>query len=62
MTPVLRTQSDERLVELVRDGHDRAFEAIVVRYRRALVRYCSGIVPGGRAEDAVQQTLSLIHI
>ncbi len=56
MTPILRAQSDERLVELVRAGSDRAFETIVVRYRRALLRYCSNIVPGDRAEDAVQQT------
>ena len=55
-TPLLRTQSDERLVDLVRAGNDGAFEAIVARYRRGLTRYCSGILPGGRADDAVQQT------
>ena len=34
-TPLLlRTQSDSRLVALAADGHDRAFEAIVERYRR----------------------------
>jgi RNA polymerase sigma factor (sigma-70 family) len=57
VTPILRAQTDQRLVELVRHGNDRAFETIVVRYRKALLRYCSSIVPGGRAEDAVQQTL-----
>ena len=55
-TPLLRTQSDERLVDLVRVGNDGAFEAIVARYRRHLLRYCSGLLPEGRAEDAVQQT------
>jgi hypothetical protein len=35
---VLRTQSDDRLVDLVRDGNERAFEAIVHRYRRPLLR------------------------
>jgi RNA polymerase sigma factor (sigma-70 family) len=54
--PVLRTQSDERLVDLVRAGSEPAFEAIVARYRRALLRYCSRILPEERAEDAVQQT------
>jgi RNA polymerase sigma factor (sigma-70 family) len=54
--PVLRTQSDERLVELVRAGSEPAFEAIVARYRRALVRYCARLLPEERAEDAVQQT------
>jgi RNA polymerase sigma factor (sigma-70 family) len=52
---VLRTQSDERLVDLVRDGNDRAFEAIVHRYRRPLLRYCGRILSPARAEDAVQQ-------
>ena len=54
--PLLRTQTDERLVDLVRAGNDGAFEAIVARYRRPLLRYCSGLLPEGRAEDAVQQT------
>jgi RNA polymerase sigma factor (sigma-70 family) len=53
---VLRTQSDERLVDLVRAGSEPAFEAIVTRYRRALLRYCARILPEERAEDAVQQT------
>jgi RNA polymerase sigma factor (sigma-70 family) len=51
---VLRTQSDERLVDLTRDGNDRAFEAIVHRYRRPLLRYCGRFLPAARAEDAVQ--------
>jgi RNA polymerase sigma factor (sigma-70 family) len=53
---VLRTQSDERLVDLVRAGSEPAFEAIVTRYRRALLRYCTRMLPEERAEDAVQQT------
>ena len=53
---VLRTQSDERLVDLVRAGSEPAFEAIVTRYRRVLLRYCTRILPEERAEDAVQQT------
>jgi RNA polymerase sigma factor (sigma-70 family) len=53
---VLRTQTDERLVDLVRAGSEPAFEAIVTRYRRALLRYCARILPEERAEDAVQQT------
>jgi RNA polymerase sigma factor (sigma-70 family) len=53
--PVLSTQSDERLVDLVRAGSDPAFEAIVERYRRALIRYVSRLLPPERAEDVVQQ-------
>jgi RNA polymerase sigma factor (sigma-70 family) len=54
--PVLSTQSDERLVDLVRAGSDPAFEAIVERYRRALMRYVSRLLPLDRAEDVVQQS------
>src|SRR6478672_7774547 len=59
MTPLLssallRTQSDERLVALASAGHDRAFEAIVDRYRRPLLRYLHRLVPGDRAEDVLQ--------
>jgi RNA polymerase sigma factor (sigma-70 family) len=52
--PLLRAQSDERLVDLVRAGNDAAFEAIVTRYRRPLLRYCTKFLSGTRAEDAVQ--------
>ena len=52
---VLATQSDERLVDLVRAGHEPAFEAIVKRYRGALSRYVERFLPRERAEDAVQQ-------
>ena len=60
MTPivsavVLRTQSDARLLELAREGQERAFEAIVERYRKPLLRSCRRVVPEPRAEDAVQQ-------
>src|ERR687884_97085 len=54
---LLRTQSDERLVALARDGHELAFEAIVERYRRSLLRACRRILPEARAEDALQQAL-----
>lgn len=53
---VLLTQSDERLVDLVRAGSEPAFETIVERYRRALMRYVSRLLPPERAEDVVQQS------
>ena len=53
---LLRAQSDSRLVDLTRAGNDRAFEAIVARYKGDLLRYCSRILPDGRGEDAVQQS------
>src|SRR5918997_609850 len=54
---LLRTQSDARLVGLASAGHDRAFEAIVERYRRQLLRACRRILPEARAEDALQLAL-----
>ena len=33
LAPALRAQPDRRLVTLVRDGYDAAFEEIVRRYR-----------------------------
>lgn len=53
---LMRAQSDERLVDLVRAGNDAAFEAIVARHRRPLQRYCARILSESRAEDAVQQS------
>ena len=53
-TPLLRTQSDSRLVALAADGHDRAFEAIVERYRRPLQRYLRRLLSEPLAEDVLQ--------
>jgi RNA polymerase sigma factor (sigma-70 family) len=58
---ILALQSDERLVKLVRAGHERAFDAIVDRYRRPLVRFCARILPESRCEDAVQQAFINAH-
>jgi RNA polymerase sigma factor (sigma-70 family) len=55
-TPLLRTQSDDRLVALAADGHDRAFEAIVERYRRPLQRYLRRLLSEALAEDVLQAT------
>ena len=41
-----------------RDGHERAFEALVQRYRRQLHAYCRRLLLSDeRAEDALQQAL-----
>src|SRR5215212_3030165 len=52
---ILRTQTDERLIELARERHERAFEALVERYRKPLHRHVGKLLPEARAEDAVQQ-------
>jgi len=55
--PALRTQPDRRLVALVRSGYETAFEEIVRRYGKPLIRYAAAIV-GGRAEDVTQDAFS----
>src|SRR3954453_23001578 len=54
---LLRTQTDARWVALAREGHERAFEAIVECYRRPLLRACRRVLPEARAEDALQHAL-----
>jgi RNA polymerase sigma factor (sigma-70 family) len=55
--PALRTQPDRRLVALVRDGYELAFEEIVRRYGKPLARYAAAIV-GSRSEDVTQDAFS----
>lgn len=55
--PALRTQSDRRLVRLVREGYETAFEEIVRRYGAPLRRYAAAIV-GGHADDVTQDSFS----
>ncbi|MHB8234402.1 MAG: RNA polymerase sigma factor [Solirubrobacteraceae bacterium] len=53
---LLAAQSDRRLAGLAGEGHERAFEAIVQRYRRPLLRYCVRMrLSDARAEDVLQQ-------
>jgi RNA polymerase sigma factor (sigma-70 family) len=55
---LLAGQSDERLLRLVGEGHERAFEALVQRYRHPLLRYCRRMrLSEARAEDVLQQAL-----
>src|SRR5690349_17509874 len=55
---LLLTQSDARLVAFARAGHERAFEALVRRYRAPLLGYCRRLLLSEeRAEDALQQAL-----
>src|SRR3954470_18129507 len=49
-TPLLRLQSDERLVTLTRRGNQAAFEALVSRYEARLLAFCRHML--GSREDA----------
>jgi RNA polymerase sigma factor (sigma-70 family) len=55
---LLLTQSDARLAAFAQAGHERAFEALVQRYRRPLLGYCRRLLLSEEhAEDALQQAL-----
>jgi RNA polymerase sigma factor (sigma-70 family) len=57
-TRLLAAQSDQRLLELVANGHERAFEAVVHRYRGPLLSYCRRMgLSDSRGEDVLQQSL-----
>jgi RNA polymerase sigma factor (sigma-70 family) len=60
--PLLRLQSDERLVALIRDGHDRAFEVLFHRYRSRLMAFCRHLVGSPEdAEDVLQDVFASAH-
>src|SRR4051794_2409904 len=55
-TPLLRLQSDERLVALVRKGNHAAFEALVARYHTRLASFCRHMLGAKEdAEDVLQE-------
>lgn len=58
-SPLLRLQSDERLVALVRRGNSAAFEVLVSRYECRLGAFCRHLL-GSRedAEDVLQEALA----
>ncbi len=58
-SPLLRLQSDERLVTLIRRGSTPAFEVLVSRYHARLLAFCRHLL-GSRedAEDVLQEVFS----
>jgi RNA polymerase sigma factor (sigma-70 family) len=58
-SPLLRLQSDERLLALIRRGHHGAFEALVQRYQPRLLAFCRHML-GSRedAEDVLQEVFA----
>jgi RNA polymerase sigma factor (sigma-70 family) len=58
---VLWTQSDERLTALAGAGSEPAFEVLVARHRRALIRHCARILGPTDADEAVQDALLRAH-
>src|SRR5436189_5558058 len=61
-SPLLRLQSDEKLVALIRDGHDRAFEVLFDRYQSRLLAFCRHLVGSVQAaEDVLQEVFVAAH-
>jgi RNA polymerase sigma factor (sigma-70 family) len=58
-SPLLRLQSDERLIGLLRRGNMAAFEVLVSRYESRLMAFCRHLL-GSRedAEDVLQEVLT----
>jgi RNA polymerase sigma factor (sigma-70 family) len=58
-SPLLRLQSDERLVALVRRGQHGAFEALVQRYQPRLLAFCRHMLGSQEdAEDVLQEVFA----
>lgn len=58
-TPLLRLQSDERLVALTRRGNQAAFETLVGRYQSRLLAFCRHMLNSREdAEDVLQEVFA----
>ncbi|HET9738493.1 MAG TPA: RNA polymerase sigma factor [Solirubrobacteraceae bacterium] len=58
-SPLLRLQSDERLIALVRRGSPHAFEALVARYQSRLLAFCRHMLASKEdAEDVLQEVFA----
>jgi RNA polymerase sigma factor (sigma-70 family) len=58
-SPLLRLQTDERLVALIRRGHHGAFEALVQRYQPRLLAFCRHMLASQEdAEDVLQEVFA----
>jgi RNA polymerase sigma factor (sigma-70 family) len=58
-SPLLRLQSDERLIALIRRGNHHAFEALVARYHSRLLAFCRHMLSSREdAEDVLQEVFA----
>jgi RNA polymerase sigma factor (sigma-70 family) len=58
-SPLLRLQSDDKLVALIRRGHHGAFEALVQRYQPRLLAFCRHMLGSTEdAEDVLQEVFA----
>src|SRR5579884_3673345 len=58
-SPLLRLQSDERLIGLTRRGSQAAFEVLVARYQSRLLAFCRHLLSSREdAEDVLQEVFA----
>jgi RNA polymerase sigma factor (sigma-70 family) len=58
-SPLLRLQNDEKLVAMVRRGHNGAFDALVQRYQARLLAFCRHMLGSQEdAEDVLQEVFA----
>ncbi len=58
-SPLLRLQSDEKLIALIRKGQHGAFEALVQRYQSRLLAFCRHMLGSTEdAEDVLQEVFA----
>ncbi len=58
-SPLLRLQSDERLIALIRRGNHYAFEALMARYQSRLLAFCRHMLSSKEdAEDVLQEVFA----
>src|SRR5215208_6714548 len=58
-SPLLRLQSDERLISLIRRGNHHAFETLVSRYQSRLLAFCRHMLASREdAEDVLQEVFA----
>ncbi len=61
-SPLLRLQGDARLIALIRDGQERAFETLFERYQSRLLAFCRGMLASAEdAEDVLQEVFVAAH-
>jgi RNA polymerase sigma factor (sigma-70 family) len=58
-TPLLRLQSDERLIAFIRRGNNTAFEVLFSRYQSRLLAFCRHLLGSKEdAEDVLQEVMA----
>src|SRR5258708_36727802 len=61
-SPLLRLQSDERLIALTRGGQPAAFEVLCARYQSRLLSFCRHMLSSREdAEDVLQEVFAAAY-